>query len=216
MKSKSTNHQNSTENVTKLATWQWTLAAPVIMSVKLVAKSAILLFVVGISKTNPSPRAAHFKYNIPKWGSGKKSKLLPSNALLMNDRMIPSMFFETSVGEGLETIELYIYDKSTDVIIDSGASGNLMSELVFQSLTGGAVALSKCDRNVYVYAHSQPLQLQGGSELTVTVPRSNLSTIAAFYIVPGNVATLLGRKTSEMLQVLEVGVSVNSCDVIHE
>ena len=37
--------------------------------------------------------------------------------------------------------------------------------------------------------------------------------IAEFYIVPGDVATLLGRKMFEMLK---VGVSVNNCDVIHE
>ena len=29
-----------------------------------------------------------------------------------------------------------------------------MSEHAFQSLTGGAVALSECDRNVYTYAYN--------------------------------------------------------------
>ena len=44
--------------------------------------------------------------------------------------------FTASAGEKLETLELYINEKLTDVItIDSGASGNLMSEHVFQSLT---------------------------------------------------------------------------------
>lgn len=130
MKSKSTHHQNSTENatsVTKSATRQGTVAAPVIMSVKPVAKSAILLFVVGIFKTKPSPRAAHFKHfkhNIS-GGSGIKSKLLPG--IPSDERQDDSFYvFETSVGEGRETIELYINDKSTDVIIDSEASCNLM------------------------------------------------------------------------------------------
>ena len=36
--------------------------------------------------------------------------------------------------KGLETLELYINDKLTSVIIDSGASCNLLPENVFQSL----------------------------------------------------------------------------------
>ena len=38
-----------------------------------------------------------------------------------------------------------------------------------------------------------------------------MSTIAEFYIVPGQAATLLGPKTSEMLAILKVGISVNNC-----
>ena len=48
--------------------------------------------------------------------------------------------------------------------------------------------------------------------LRVTVPQTNMSAIAEFYIVPGQAATLLGRKTSEMLAILKVGINVNSCN----
>ena len=47
--------------------------------------------------------------------------------------------------------------------------------------------------------------------LSVTVPQTNMSAIAEFYIVPGQAATLLGRKTSEMLAILKVGINVNNC-----
>ena len=40
-----------------------------------------------------------------------------------------------------------------------------------------------------------------------------MSAVAEFYTVPGDAATLLGRKTSEMLAVLKVGIDVNSCSV---
>ena len=122
----------------------------------------------------PSPRTAHFKHNKHPKGGQRDNVHAIAQQYPYDERQDDSFYvFETSVGEGLETAELYINDKSTDVIIDSGASCNLMSEHVFQSLTGGAVALSKCDRNVYAYAHSQLLQLQRSSELTVTVPQSN-------------------------------------------
>ena len=88
-----------------------------------------------------------------------------------------------------------------------------MSENVFQSLTGGVTAIAKCDRIVYAYAHSQPLELKGSTKLRVTVPQTSMSTVAEFYIVPGDAATFLGRKTSEMLAVLKVGIDVNSCSV---
>lgn len=129
-----------------------------------------------------------------------------------------SYVFTASAGEKLETLDLYINDKVTGVIIiDSGASRNLMPEHVFQSLMGGgggrAVTLSECDRNTYAYAPSQSLQLKGSSKLSVNVPQSDLSVIAEFYIVSGDIATLLGRKTSEMLRVLKVGVDVNNCEM---
>ena len=38
-----------------------------------------------------------------------------------------------------------------------------------------------------------------------------MSAIAEFYIVPGQAATLPGRKTSEMLAILKVGINVNNC-----
>ena len=102
-------------------------------------------------------------------------------------------------------------DKIINVIADSGASCNLMSEHVFHSLTRGKAPLAGCDKNVYAYTHPQPLELKGSCMLRVTVPQTKMSAIAEFYIVPGQAATLLGRKTSEMLAILKVGINVNNC-----
>ena len=67
--------------------------------------------------------------------------------------------FTASTSEGLETLELCINDKLINVV-DSGASCNLMSEHVFHSLTGGKAPLAKCDKHVYAYTHSEPLDLK--------------------------------------------------------
>ena len=119
--------------------------------------------------------------------------------------------FTASTGENLDTLELRINDKMINVIVDSGASCNLMSERVFDSIRGKKRLLARCDKNVYAYTHSQPLELKGSCMFRVTVPQTNMSTIAEFYIVPGHAATLLGRKTSEILAILKVGINVNNC-----
>jgi len=76
--------------------------------------------------------------------------------------------FTASTSEGLETLELCRNDKLINVIVDSGASCNLMSEHVFHSLTGGKAPLAKCDKNVYAYTHSKPLDLKGSCMLRVS------------------------------------------------
>lgn len=62
--------------------------------------------------------------------------------------------FTASTSEGLETLELYINDKLVNVIVDSGASCNLMSEDMFQSLTGEKTTLNECSRSVYTHART--------------------------------------------------------------
>ena len=47
--------------------------------------------------------------------------------------------------------------------------------------------------------------------LRVTVPQPDMSATAEFYIVSGQAATLLGRKTSEILAILKVGDDVMNC-----
>ena len=138
-------------------------------------------------------------------GGGRRAKV---NAVSQDDAFY---VFTTSSGEALETLELRINDKIIDVIVDSGASCNIMSEHAFHSLTGGEAPLAGCNKNVYAYTHPQPLELKGSCMLRVTVPQTKMSAIAEFYVVPGQAATLLGHKTSEMLAILKVGINVNNC-----
>ena len=86
-----------------------------------------------------------------------------------------------------------------------------MSEHVYHSLTGGKHPSARCGKNVYAYALSKPLQLKGSCMLRVTVPQTDMSATAEFYIVSGQAETLLGRKTLEMLATLKVAVSVMNC-----
>ena len=69
---------------------------------------------------------------------------------------------------------------------------------------------------VYIHMHSQPLELKGSCMLKVTtVPQTDMSAIAEFYVVLSHAATL-GRKMSEMLEILKIGINVNNCSTILE
>lgn len=41
--------------------------------------------------------------------------------------------------------------------------------------------------------------------------KEKISSVTEFYIVPGQAATLHGRKTSEMPVILKVGININNC-----
>jgi len=98
-----------------------------------------------------------------------------------------------------------------NVIIDSGATCNLMSEKVFDKVSKGKLELLKTDRKVYAYASQEPLKLSGTCMLNICVPDTQTSFKTEFFVIPGTADTLLGRSSSEELGVLKVGISVNAC-----
>ena len=71
----------------------------------------------------------------------------------------------------------------------------------------------ECTKKVSAYASVEPLQLKGKCILSVGVSQIHQSLSAEFYITCGKASTLLGRKTTELLGVLRVGVSINSCEI---
>ena len=105
-----------------------------------------------------------------------------------------------------------IENELVDVIIDSGATCNLMSEQVFDKVSQGKLELLKTDRKVYAYASQEPLKLSGKCMLNICVPHTQTSFKIEFFVMPGYADTLLGRSSSEELGVLKEGVSVNACE----
>ena len=168
------------------------------------------------SNTNRSSSKGSTQQQARKEGKREKVQAVTQQQATHNVEDDAFYVFTATTAEGLESLELRINNKLVNVIVDSGASCNLMSEDVFKFITRGETTLAECDRSVYTYAHSQPLELKGSCMLKVTVPQTNMSAIVEFYVVPGHAATLLGRKTSEMLAVLKIGINVNNCSTIHE
>lgn len=121
--------------------------------------------------------------------------------------------FRAGATDEENTLKLINEDKLINTVIDSGASCNLLSEEEFNFVTGGRVEVLECTKKVYAYASVEPLQLIGKCILSECVPQTHQSLGAEFYITYGKAATLLGRKTSELLGMLRVGVSINSCKI---
>ena len=110
------------------------------------------------------------------------------------------------------TLPLMIENEPVHVIIDSGATCNLMSQQVFDKVSKGKLELLKTDRKVYAYASQEPLKLSGKCMLNICVPNTQTLFKTEFFVMPGSAETLLGKSSSEEPGVLKVGVSENACE----
>ena len=95
-------------------------------------------------------------------------------------------------------MEVSIGDKIVNVIIDSGASCNLMSQRTFDLLF---VFLNYCIK---------PLKLQGSCKLSVRIPERNVNKQVDFCVVPGDEPTLLGRELSESIGIRKVRINASN------
>ena len=69
------------------------------------------------------------------------------------------VFNADDANEG-NVLKLRIEDKIINIIIDSGAICNLISEQVFNQIAGAKVDLSACDKKVFAYAATKPVELK--------------------------------------------------------
>ena len=74
----------------------------------------------------------------------------------------------------------------------------------------GEVTLTPCKKLVFAYSCAQPLKLQGSCKLNVRVPETNVNKQADICVVPGDAPILLGRKLSESLGILKVGINASN------
>ena len=110
-----------------------------------------------------------------------------------------------------ETFDVKLQNVTSPVIIDSGATCNLMSKRTFDQIaeSNSKLKLRNCNSKVYTYGSDLPMQIVGKCALRVEA--GDETCIADFIVVPGSKPTLLGRFTSEDLNMLRIGFSVNSC-----
>ena len=94
-----------------------------------------------------------------------------------------SDFYVLSADDANEgnVLKLKIEDKIINIIIDSGASCNLISEQIFNQIAGGKVDLSACDK-VFAYVATKPIELKGKCSLNVCVPQTQKSLLLDFYV----------------------------------
>ena len=100
------------------------------------------------------------------------------------------------------------------MIIDSGASCNVIGRNVWEYLKANKVACvsTKASKKLYAYGSNQPLKVAGVFNAEVSVGGSVLSGVEFVFIENGG-HVLLGRETAISLGVLKLGAHVNSLEV---
>ena len=113
-----------------------------------------------------------------------------------------------------EKISVKIEDLPVTMIIDSGASCNVIGRNVWEYLKANKVACvsTKASKKLYAYGSNQPLKVAGVFNAEVSVGGSVLSGVEFVFIENGG-HVLLGRETAISLGVLKLGAHVNSLEV---
>lgn len=96
-----------------------------------------------------------------------------------------------------------------DVLIDSGATCNVMGQQTWEllKLKGIKCESRKAAKELFAYGSTEPLPTLGTFTADVMLAGSNVCCRADFVVVKGNGRTLLGRETAEVLSLLRVGPS---------
>ncbi|XP_058457031.1 uncharacterized protein K02A2.6-like [Malaya genurostris] len=101
---------------------------------------------------------------------------------------------------------------STDMLVDSGADANLISEIVWTEMKGNKVTVHSSkkgsNRILRAYGSNVPLIIMGSFIADITIGAKTVKS--EFLVVKGGQRCLLGDKTAKQLGVLQVGLHVNN------
>ena len=113
------------------------------------------------------------------------------------------------------TLTIKIGNTDVSVLIDSGATCNVMDLASWHSLHGRENHLKLCNttKQIYTYGSSTPLQLKGKFYTSVQTHETGPPLQTEFYVVDGTGSPLLGRQTAMALGVLQIGRDVGSARV---
>ena len=102
------------------------------------------------------------------------------------------------------TVPITVEGTASPVIIDSGASVNVLDSDTFSELTDKGIILRHSNVKIYPYGSETPLPVKGTFNANVSTP--DLHTRANFVVVENlNAGSLLGKKTATELGLLRIG-----------
>lgn len=100
---------------------------------------------------------------------------------------------------------------SVDMLIDTGASVNVVDRSCFEKLRFAGLKLTKSKIRLFPYGSQTPLPVEGQFSATIRIPTTSQDIIAGFVVVNSpNATPLLGRKTAQDLGLLHFGLGVNN------
>ena len=107
--------------------------------------------------------------------------------------------------DSADTSSVTINGITVGVIIDSGASCNIISSAVANQLGDTGSTFHKCRRLIHPY-ESPPIECK--EYLTANVAINGIKPVSAdFLVVPGTAPPLLGKATAQQLGILKVGIN---------
>ena len=102
------------------------------------------------------------------------------------------------------TVPVTVGNTVIPVIIDSGASANVLDSATFGKLAENRFVLRRSNVKIYPYGSETPLPVKGTFSANVSTP--NFHTRADFVVLENfNAGSLLGKKTATALGLLRVG-----------
>lgn len=115
------------------------------------------------------------------------------------------------IGNKLATIHVQIAGKSINMLIDSGASCNVIDSNTWKILKSN-VKLNKCDRKVYAYGAKSPLHVIGKFDTNISI--NDQKRNAEFLVVNTNCGSLLGCKTATEMNILHIGPPTSEVNAV--
>ena len=144
--------------------------------------------------------------------SGRAKSASPYVSYIVTDLDSSDDDFVLALGPSTpDTFQINVNNQSTNVLIDSGSTVNVISKHVLDTLAPHAT-LQPYNRKVYTFHSKSPLPIEGVVDLPVHFQKHQL--ISEFVVVPSTVITILGRTDATTLNLLRVGPSAaNICNI---
>ena len=152
----------------------------------------------GSSSNGPQRHPRSRRVNAADTGSGEESE--GEFAFIVDDKTVHDGCIDVCVGGVM----------LSDVLIDSGATCNLIDKATWQFLKEKHVKCKseKVTKKIYAYGSTKPLKTLG--VFTACVEIGGYKTKAEFVVKDGSGRPILGRDTAVELSVLRVGREVNA------
>ena len=114
-----------------------------------------------------------------------------------------------------ETLKIFIEGVPVNVIVDSGASCNIIDSSVAEKLQSRGKEIRNCEKEIHPF-QSPPISIKQCITASVSTTEGK-STTAELLIVPGSSPSILSRSTAETLGVLTINVNhIREDDILNE
>ena len=126
-----------------------------------------------------------------------------------------------TIGHSKATTRVKIANVAIDMLVDTGASVNVIDETTFNWMRGRmspALHLAPSHVRLYPYGAKAPLPVMGEFKAETTSCSTSTSTTARFIVVRGNSGCLLGRETAPELKLIHMAEDQNqsqSASAVH-